>query len=64
MDFDLLEKLLLWCAIANYGVLLFFALVTLGARDWIYRMHSRWFQLTRPWLPTMSMRGSPEPLTM
>jgi hypothetical protein len=23
-----------------------------------------WFQLTRPWLPTMSIRGIPEPLTM
>jgi hypothetical protein len=22
------------------------------------------FQLTRPWLPTMSMRGRPEPLTI
>jgi hypothetical protein len=23
-----------------------------------------WFQFTRPWLPMMSMRGNPEPLTM
>lgn len=48
MDLDLLERLLLWCAIANYGVLLSWTLLILSARDWLYRMHSRWFQLTRP----------------
>jgi hypothetical protein len=48
MDLGFLERLLLWCAIANYGALVLSALVIIGARDWVYRMHSRWFQLTRP----------------
>jgi hypothetical protein len=38
---------LLRCALINYAVLmLWFAAFTL-AHDWLYRLHSRWFQLTR-----------------
>jgi hypothetical protein len=37
---------LLWCAILNYLILLFwFALFSL-AHDWMFRLLGRWFQIT------------------
>lgn len=36
----------LWCAIINYGILMVWFLVYVFARDWIYRLHGRWFHLS------------------
>ena len=42
------RDILIWSLVVNYGVLLiWFAAFTL-AHDWIYRLHSRWFQVSRP----------------
>jgi hypothetical protein len=47
MNRDTLRELLLWSLVINYGVLLiWFAAFTL-AHDRLYRLHSRWFQLSR-----------------
>lgn len=46
MDAELLGRLLLWSTVINLGILiLWFAFFSL-ARSWMYRLHSRWFQLT------------------
>ena len=47
MDIDLLKSFLLWCLVINYGVLLLWFLVFCGAREWMFRLHSRWFRLSR-----------------
>ena len=39
-------RLLLWCAVLNYAVLIAWFLVFVFARDWLYRLHSRWFRLS------------------
>ncbi len=42
-----LRDVLIWSMVVNYAVLLvWFAAFTL-AHDWIYRLHTRWFHLSR-----------------
>ena len=47
MDLVMIEKLLLWCMVINYGILLIWWLLFSIAHDWLYRLHTRWFQLSR-----------------
>ena len=47
MYVEMVSDFLFWCAVANYAILLiWFAGFTL-AHDEIYRLHSKWFRLTR-----------------
>ena len=41
-----LADILLWSAIVNYVVLTIWWLFLMFARDWMYQLHGRWFQLT------------------
>lgn len=46
MNIELLESLLLWSSVINLGILaVWFALFSL-ARNWMYKLHSRWFRLS------------------
>jgi len=45
MNLDLLRRVLGWCTIINYGVLLLWFLVFRFAHDWIYRLHGQWFPM-------------------
>ncbi len=45
MNAELLQEVLGWCIVINGGLLLLWALFFLGARDFMYRLHSRWFRL-------------------
>ena len=45
MDWEMLRRLLAWCAVLNMGILLWwYAFLTL-AHDWTYRWHSRFIQI-------------------
>ena len=46
MTIESARAFLLWCTIINYGILLTWFLVFVFARDWIQRVHSRWFHLS------------------
>src|SRR5262245_6393708 len=46
MSIAIVRKVLLWCAVINYGVLLVWWLCFLFAHDWIHGWHSRWFHLS------------------
>ena len=46
MDRVAVRKMLFWCGVINYGVLLLWFLVFIFAHDWIYFLHSRWFHLS------------------
>jgi hypothetical protein len=47
MSIDTLREAMLWSLVINYGVLLiWFAAFTL-AHDRLYRLHSRWFAVSR-----------------
>ena len=42
-----LRDVLIWSLVFNYVILLvWFTALTL-AHDWVYRLHTRWFQLSR-----------------
>jgi phosphatidylglycerophosphate synthase len=47
MSIDMLRDAFLWCAVINYGVLLVWFLFFILARDFMQRLHGRWFQLSR-----------------
>lgn len=49
VDIDLiaLRTILIWSLVVNYLVLLVWFAVIAFAHDWIYRLHTRWFRLSR-----------------
>ena len=46
MDDPRLIPFLLWCAAANYGLLLLAFVAAVGLRGPMHRLHQRWFALT------------------
>jgi hypothetical protein len=47
MNLAVLQDFFMWCSILNCGLLLLSVLVCTLASDWAYRMHSRWFHISR-----------------
>jgi hypothetical protein len=47
MSLETVRSFFLWCTIINFGILLVWSFAILFARDLIYRLNSRWFQITR-----------------
>jgi hypothetical protein len=37
----------MWCSIINTGLLLVMFGIMIGAQEWAYKMHSRWFDISR-----------------
>ena len=47
MNISMLQAFFMWCSIINFGLLLLiFAIITL-AKEWTYKMHSRWFNISK-----------------
>jgi hypothetical protein len=46
VDSDFLCRFLLWSLATNYGILLIWFLVFVFAKNWMRRLHSRWFHLS------------------
>jgi hypothetical protein len=46
MSTEFTRSFLLWCTVINYGILVVWFLVFAFARDWIHRLHGRWFRLS------------------
>ena len=47
MTIEVARSFLMWCTIANYGILLVWFIVFALAHDVIHRVHARWFHLSR-----------------
>lgn len=47
MDIDTAREFLLWCLAINYGLLLLWMLAFVLGHDWMFRLHGRWFRLSR-----------------
>ena len=45
MDIQTIRAFFMWCTIVNAALLVWSFLVCAYARDWIYRMHSKWFPM-------------------
>jgi uncharacterized protein DUF6868 len=46
MEIEVTRDVLLWCTVVNYGILLLWFLFFVFARDWMHRIHGRWFRLS------------------
>ena len=46
MTINMMRAVLGWCSIINLGLLFWWFLVLMFAHDLIYRMHSKWFNLS------------------
>lgn len=46
MSIELLRDTLLWCTLINWGLLIVWFAGLVLAHDWIYRLHTRWFDLS------------------
>jgi hypothetical protein len=46
MNIETVRRVLLWCTIINYGILLVWFFVFMLAHAWLYQFHSRWFRLS------------------
>lgn len=47
MQIEILRDLLAWCALTNIILYLWWVLTFIYAHDWMFRFHSRWFNLTQ-----------------
>ena len=47
MDIQTLTAFFMWCTILNLALLVLSLLICLGAGDWIYSMHGKWFSISR-----------------
>jgi hypothetical protein len=45
MDLELTRRVLLWCTVINYGLLLWWFFLFRFAHGWLYRFHGRWFRI-------------------
>lgn len=46
MTIELIRHVVGWCAVINYGILLLWFVLYMLARDWIYQLHGRWFNIS------------------
>ena len=46
MTLETARQFFLWCLLVNYGILVLWAFAIFFARDWVRRLHGRWFRLT------------------
>lgn len=45
MELETLKSFLLWCTILNFAVLFLWLAMLAFAREWMKRLHGRWFRL-------------------
>ena len=44
---EIVRDTLAWCAVINLGLLLWWFLFLTVAHDWTYRLHGKWFKMSR-----------------
>ncbi|MBL4744457.1 MAG: hypothetical protein JKX87_07515 [Cycloclasticus sp.] len=46
MTTELIQSFLGWCAVINYGLLVFWFLYFTLAHDFLYKLHNKWFDMS------------------
>lgn len=46
MTVETIRDVLAWCSVINFALLLLWFVGFLLARDWLYRVHGKWFTLS------------------
>ena len=57
MTVETVREVLGWCSAMNFGVLFVWFLGIILARDWIFRIHSKWFALSKEQFDTIHYAG-------
>ena len=57
MTIAVTRDFLLWCTVINYGVLLVWFLAFVFAHDWMFRIHGKWFHLSRDQFDALHYAG-------
>ena len=47
MDIDSIKAFFMWCTILNFALLLLSFLIYVCAADWAYRIHNKWYSISR-----------------
>ena len=47
MDIDTVRAFFMWCTILNGALLVVSSIICAFAGGWVYRMHSKWFTISR-----------------
>ena len=47
MDIDTVKAFFMWCTILNGALLVLSSVMCACGGDWVYRMHSKWFTISR-----------------
>lgn len=46
-----------WMTLLNSGILLFWAILLMRLKNWVYEIHSRWFDISREEFDSIHYRG-------
>ena len=57
MTVELLTGTLAWSAVLNMGILLWWFLFIALASDWVYKMHSKFYKISREHFDTIHYAG-------
>ena len=47
MDIQILTRFFMWCTILNGAMLIISAVICMPAQEWVYGIHSKWFDIPR-----------------
>ncbi len=57
MTLEMIRQTFLWCFVINMGLLLWWCGFILFARDWVFRVHSKWFKISRERFDAIHYKG-------
>jgi hypothetical protein len=47
MTIEIMRKILAWCAVMNIALLVWWFIFIAFAHDWAFKLHSKWFNISR-----------------
>ncbi len=57
MTVETIREVLGWCSAMNFGLLFVWFVGIILARDWVFRIHSKWFALSKEQFDTIHYAG-------
>ncbi len=57
MTLETIRDILAWCSVMNIMLLLLWFIMFALARNWVYRMHSKWYKLSQDAFNTIHYSG-------
>jgi hypothetical protein len=57
MTLETIRDVLAWCSVMNIILLFLWFIMFALARDWVYRMHSKWYKLSQDAFNTIHYSG-------